>query len=230
MTAAFWSSLFSLRDAVDLAGMATARRLTDVRQSEERGTPVNGVILSHLHIQVRQLLEAWAGSGLAPAFASFGIDSDAGRCLRLVSFWLNERVCSHLDPDDRGDFAPVGPADVNLHAGGVLFFEEVERLVLQRFDGSLGSSVSKQGSMALSSDVALFILEQGFAGVHTGEVAWLEALKGRLRHGNLPTVVEPVVEEPTPPAENHPRVVALGLAVLGFYACCAWLSHGVGGL
>ncbi len=230
MTAAFWASLFALRDSLDHAGIVAARRLTEVRQSSEQGTPVGGVVLSHLHVEVRQLLEGWASARLAPAFAPFGIDSDAARCLRLVSFWINERVCSRLDPEDRGDFAPVGSAEVNLHAGGVLFFEEVDKLLLQRLELSSGASLAKQSSLQLSSDVALFILEQRFAGVRTGEVAWLEALKVRLRHGSLPTVTEPVVLEPLPPIENRQRLIALGFAVLGFYACCAWLSHGIGGL
>jgi hypothetical protein len=223
--------LFSLRDCVDQAGINTARRLQEVRQSGEQGTPVAGVVLSHLHLDVRHQLEGWAGLVLIPSCAVFGVDTDAPRVLRLVSFWVNERVCTHLDPEDRGDYTPVGPADVNLQAGGVLFFDEVERLLTERIGAAArNSSPTRDQALESSADVALFILEQGFSGVLAGDVARLEALKVRLRHGNIPAVVESGVAEQALPRENRWRVCALAAAVFGFYACSAWLSQGLGGL
>lgn len=231
MNSSFWASLFTLRDTVDQAGISAARRLQEVRQSGEQGTPVVGVVLSHLHLEVRHQLEGWAGLVLTPGCAVYGSDSDAPRCMRLVSFWLNERVCTHLDSDDRGDYAPVGPADVNLQAGGVLFFDEVERLLTQRLGAtSRGTTPSREQALELSSDVALFILEQGFAGVHAGDAARLETFKIRLRHGSLPTVQEPAASKLELPRENNWRLLALAAAVIGFYACSAWLSQGLGGL
>lgn len=231
MNSSFWASLFTLRDTVDQAGIGASRRLGEARQSGEQGTPVVGVVLSHLHLEVRHQLEGWAGLVLTPGCAVFGSDSDAPRCMRLVSFWLNERVCTHLDAEDRGDYAPVGPADVNLQAGGVLFFDEVERLLTQRLGAaSRGTTPTRDQALELSCDVALFILEQGFSGVHAGDLARLEAFKLRLRHGNLPTVPEAAAAEQAVPRENGWRVLALAAAVAGFYACSAWLSQGLGGL
>lgn len=231
MNSLFWAGLFTLRDSVDQAGINAARRLQEARQAGEQGTPVAGVVLSHLHVEVRHQLEGWAGLVLTPSCAVFGVDSDAPRALRLVSFWVNERVCTHLDPEDRGDYAPVGPADVNLQAGGVLFFDEVERLLTQR-SGAASRNVSPTRDQALeaSAEVALFVLEQGFSGVYAGDVARLEALKLRLRHGSMPAVVDPGVTELAVPGENGWRWFALAAAVVGFYACSAWLSQGLEGL
>ena len=231
MNASFWAGLFALRDAVCQAGISAARRLQEARQSGEHGTPVAGVLLSHLHLEVRNQLEGWAGLVLTPSFAVFGTDSDAPRALRLVSFWVNERVCTHLDQEDRGDYVPVGPADVNSQAGGVLFFEEVERLIAQRI-GAASRSVSPTRDQALESSmaVALFILEQGFSGMHSGDFARLEALKSELRHGSIPPVIEPGGVERMSPRPTAWRVVALTAAVAVFYACSAWLTRGLGGL
>lgn len=231
MNASFWASLFTLRDSVDQAGISAARRLQEARQSGEQGTPVTGVVLSHLHLEVRHQLEGWAGLVLTPSCAVFGADSDAPRALRLVSFWVNERVCTHLDPEDRGDYAPVGPADVNPQAGGVLFFDEVERLLTQRI-GVASRSVSPTRDQALesSADVALFVLEQGFSGVHAGDLARLEALKWRLRHGSIPAVIDAGIAEPMSPRPTTWRVFAWAAAVVGFYACSTWLTRGLGGL
>lgn len=231
MNSSFWAALFTLRDSVDRAGIDAARRLQEVRQSGEQGTPVAGVVLSHLHLEIRHQLEGWAGLELTPFFAGFGVDSDAPRALRLVSFWVNERVCTHLDPEDRGDYAPVGPADVNLQAGGVLFFDEVDRLLDQRIGASSRNvSPTREQALESSADVALFVLEQGFAGVCAGDLARLEALKVRLRHGSIPAVFDGDVPEQAMPRETIWRLCALAAAVLCFYACSAWLSRGLGGL
>lgn len=231
MNSSFWASLYSLRDAVDQASISAARRLQEVRESGEPGTPVSGVVLSHLHLELRHQLEGWASFVLMPSCVLLASESDAPRCLRLVSFWLNERVCSHLDPEDKGDYVPVGPADVNLQAGGVLFFEEVERLFLQRLGAvSSGFSATRESALGLSCDLALFILEQGFSGMHSGDLTQLEAFKLRLRHGTLPSIVEKAVEEQTLPRKNGQRLLALGAVVLSFYACSAWLSQGLGGM
>lgn len=228
MTPAFWVSLLSLRDSVDQTSLGAARRLRELRQSGEPETPVSGVVLSHLHLEVRHQLEGWTSVILTPASSPGETEAEAARCLRLVSFWLNERVCSHLDPEDRGDFTPVGPPEVNLHAGGVLFFEEIEQLLLRGLAPlPNGSPVAGRSSRALPREVALFILEQGFSGVHVGDVARLEALKARLRLGALPKVVEEAAEEPVTPRVDGWRLLAWGAVVLAFYICLVWISHGL---
>src|SRR4051812_22038658 len=107
MSAAFWASLFMLRDGVQQLVMNVTRRLADLRHSGEPESPEGDVALAGLRADVLLQLENWGSAGLAPACAAFGAHADTGRCMRLVAFWVNERVCSGLEPADQADFAPV---------------------------------------------------------------------------------------------------------------------------
>ncbi|HYQ14539.1 MAG TPA: hypothetical protein VEQ58_02240, partial [Polyangiaceae bacterium] len=140
MSAAFWASLFALRDGVDQQAASVARRLAELYRSAEPGTPVSGVMLARLHLDIRQELERWSSLALGPASEPFGAHADSTRCLRLVAFWVNERVCSSLDPDDQSDFSPVGPPGVDLSAGGLLFFDELDELETELLRSSAASA------------------------------------------------------------------------------------------
>jgi hypothetical protein len=230
MSAAFWAGLFVLRDAVDQLVLSAGRRLADRRRSAEPETPVSLEILESLHLDVRQELESWSALRLVPASESFGVHADSARCLRLVAFWVNERVCSRLDQADLGDFAPVGPTGVELSAGGVLFFDELEALEVERLRASSAfSSPQRSAALELTADLALFLLEYGFLGVHLGSAARLEPIKARLRRRQLLAVPEsPVYQELERRMHFGRWALLLGL-VVGFYACCVWLSAELGG-
>jgi len=226
VSAAFWASLFALRDGVDQQTLTVVRRLAELRRASEPETPIGGVVLARLHLDVRQELEAWSTLALAPASEPFGAQADSGRCLRLVAFWVNERVCSRLDPDDQSDFSPVGPADVELSAGGLLFFDELGALEAELL--RITSPSPRYSALQLTEQLALFLLEQGFCGFHQGSVARLEPIKARLRRWPLPV---PPGLPGRPTLESRPNVGYLALLaafVLGFYACCAWASSGWG--
>ena len=230
MSAAFWASLFALRDAVDQHALNAGRRLVELRRSAEPETPVSVEILAGLHLDIRQELENWSGSHLVPASEAFGVYADRARCLRLVAFWVNERVCSRLDRSDLADFALVGPPGVELSAGGLLFFEELEALEQERLRAaSAFSSPQRSAAFELTAELALFLLESGFAGVHMGSAARLEPIKARLRRRQMPVPSEaPFYQEVAQRGHFGRWALLLGL-VLGFYACAAWLSAGLGG-
>jgi hypothetical protein len=229
MNGSFWASLFALRDAADRAAIGAAKDLSEVRRSGQAETPKSAVVLSHLHLELKHQLDGWASSTLLPVTTPFRGDSDASRCLKLIAFWLNERVCLELEPADRGDFVPVGPRDVELQAGGELFFDEVESLLLA---WHFGVSEARDAALGMSAEIALFALEQGFTGVRAGDIAQLDALKARLRRGALPAVIEPLEDVDGALVSERRRAFAavfVGL-VLAFYGCLAWLSQGLGDL
>lgn len=230
MSAAFWAGLFALRDAVDQLALSAARRLADLRRSAEPETPISIQVLEGLHLDIRQEFESWSALRLEPASESFGTYADSARCRKLVAFWLNERVCSRLHRSDLGDFALVGPPGAELFAGGVLFFDELEALEEERLRASSAfSSPQRSAALEFTAELALFLLEHGFAGVHMGSAARLEPIKARLRRRQLPAVPElPVYEGPETRA-HWARFAWLLVLVLGFYACAAWVSAGSGG-
>lgn len=229
MNAAFWAGLFALRDTVDRLASSAGRRLAELRRSGEPETPVSAQILAGLHLDILQELEGWNDLQLLPAAESFTVHADSARCLRLVAFWVNERVCSHLDGPDMGDFALVGPPGVKLSAGGLLFFEELEALEVERRGAaSAFSSPQRSAALELSAELALFLLELGFAGVHVGSAARLEPIKAGLRRRQLPAVAEsPFQHQLEGRAQLGRWALLLGL-VIGFYACCVWVSAGLG--
>src|SRR5690606_11457663 len=89
------------------------------------------------------------------------------RALRLLAFFLNERIRRMLPSRDRADWEPVGPPDVDLRNGGRQFFLDVERLATELPRGPVPTAVEAgvAATQALA-DVALFCLEQGFTGEH----------------------------------------------------------------
>jgi hypothetical protein len=229
MSAAFWASLFALRDNVDQLVLGVGRRLADLQRSAEPETPVSGVVLARLHLEIRQELESWSSLALAPVSQPWGVHADSARCLRLVAFWVNERVCARLPPSDQADFALVGPADVDLSAGGVRFFDELDALEAERLRAAAGHSQTARAlALELSQELALFLLEQGFQGVYLGSAARLEPIKARLRQKQLPVAPELPRRQPLEPRTSWARIALLAGLVLGFYGCCAWASAGWG--
>src|SRR5690606_18383068 len=107
----FWRGLFDLRNEVDRVARAASRALAEAHVEGE-STSRSALVLSSLHVEVRQALEGFAGA----LEVSFGSDGGwaVDRALRLVSFLLNERIRRMLPARDRADWEPVGPSGVDL--------------------------------------------------------------------------------------------------------------------
>ncbi len=232
MSSRLWSALFELRDSVDASVTAAAMRL---RQREAdvspTTTPTVGLVLAELHVEVRSSVERCIASALEPHFtrADAGLASDVryyGQALRLVAYWVNERVRSRLPVEDCGDWLPVGPSDAVLLEGGRRFFREIEPLTsrLAAPPPLSRSGVALDMNEALA-ELALFILEQGFEGLYAGQPVKLEEYKRKLRR---PREIETVIEAPPPPRVRVNRYlwgIVGGLSVTAFYGLCVWISH-----
>lgn len=228
MRVALWRGLFDLRGEVDRVASAAGRALAEAHD-ECDSTSRSALVLSSLHLEVRQLVETFAGALEAtfePA-ASWAVD----RALRLVAFWLNERIRRALPVRDRADWEPVGPAGVDLRNGGRLFFQDVERILLELPKGP-GPGTAGMNALATQTlaDIALFCLEEGFTGEHTESVGTLQRYKESLRQPAPPRVAPPVDEGAAPsPLRSAPMAAAWCGVCLAFYALCVVVMGWWGG-
>jgi hypothetical protein len=223
MSALLWQELIELRSTVDLATETVARRLSAVR-AERDASRVTEMILHELRSQVRTQLDRCAVRGVDAHFRAFDSATATDSALRLISFWLNERIRKRLPEADRADWVPVGPEDVDLRNGGHLFFDEVDHL--------LHELVRRQGHQHAKMDalvaVALFCLEQGFTGKYAGQYAELERYKSLLRREPEQRVVRPS-ELPSPAlVRTLPMTASAVGACLAFYMLCVALSAWIG--
>jgi hypothetical protein len=223
MSALLWQELIELRSTVDLAAETVSRRLTAVRE-ERDASRVTEMILHELRSQVLAQLDRCA-RGVDAHFRAFESAAATDSALRLISFWLNERIRKRLPEADRADWVPVGPDDVDLRNGGHLFFDEVDHVLYE-----LGRKQGHQPKLEAVLAVALFCLEQGFTGKYAGHAAELERFKAHLRREPEPGVA-PSFEQALPePVRTLPMKVSAVFASLAFYLLCvvasAWIGVG----
>lgn len=220
MSSAFWRALFELRDFVDRAAERAAGQLRS-GQSEREATSRSALVLSTLHMDVRHALDRHAVAALEGRFPAHEGDRAVERALRLLSFWLNERIRRRLPAGDRADWQPVGPAGVDLRQGGRAFFLELDELLSEL--GSRAPGRRAGGASASSetlADLALFCLEEGFTGEHATSPRALEEYRSRLRRPLPDPVVMPAPATALAGVPRAPRVVAACGVCLLFYACC----------
>ena len=103
MSVALWLEVFALRDRVDRATERAAHQLR-TSSSDVEATSRSALILSTLHMDVRHALERSMTTAFDVPARRGDADHFADRALRLISFWLNERIRRRLPP--RG-FGPV---------------------------------------------------------------------------------------------------------------------------
>ena len=229
MSVAFWIEVFELRDWVDRAAGRAAHQLSST-SFEPDATSRSALLLSTLHMDLRHALERYAAKGLEAHLRGDDTERAVNRALRLVSFWLNERIRRRLPAADRADWEPVGPAGVDLRNGGRLFFLELDELLSESGEGSRGRlpSSSDHPAGTTLADLALFCLEEGFTGELAASPRKLEEYKARLRRTLPSGAPEPTIAVTLGGIPRAPRVAcALGVCVL-FYAACAagfgWLG------
>lgn len=227
MSAAFWRGLFELRDEVDRVARAAARALVEAH-AEGESTSRSALVLSSLHVEVRQAVDGFAGA-LEVFFGRFEAIWAVDRALRLVSFWLNERIRGMLPPRDRADWEPVGPPDVDLRNGGRLFFLDVDRITSELQGSSLRAVSGSGAATRVLADIALFCLEQGFTGEHAESTGALQKYRERLRRPVVRSFA-PAPEGAAPNPLHFAPMIAAGLGVcLAFYVLCAAVMGWVGG-
>ncbi len=225
MSAALWSEVVELRRAADLAIETVARRL-DAAREEGDVSRVTALLLQDSSARVRELLERCAARGLDAHFAAFGSSAAADAALRLLSFWLNERVRRRLPEAERADWIPVGPEDVELRNGGRLFFDEVDHVLAELERGQERSSAKMESLAAL----ALFCLEQGFEGKYAERPDLLERYKTRLRPCLESRSVAPLEPSAQLLVTRWPMLASAFGVCFVFYLFCvavsAWLGVG----
>ncbi len=225
MTLAFWTEVLDLRDRVERAAERAAHELRS-SSADVDATSRSALILSTLHMDVRHALERYVTTSLEAQPRRADADHLVDRALRLVSFWLNERIRRRLPAADRADWQPVGPAGVELRNGGRQFFRDVDEVLAELGRSALGerSRSSAVSTAEAQADLALFCLEDGFKGELAGSPRGLEEYKARLRRPRPSTTATPDVPEASATLEGvpwAPRVVsALGVGLL-FYGLCA---------
>lgn len=225
MSVALWLEVFALRDRVDRATERAAHQLR-TSSSDVEATSRSALILSTLHMDVRHALERSMTTAFDVPARRGDADHFADRALRLISFWLNERIRRRLPAADRADWQPVGPAGAELLNGGRLFFVDVDEVLAELGRSSLGwrSGASDVSTLDTLADLALFCLEEGFTGELAGSPRGLEEYKARLRRPRPSAMATPDAPEPSATLEGvpwAPRVAsALGVWLL-FYGLCA---------
>jgi hypothetical protein len=223
MSALLWQELIELRGTVDLATETVSRRLTAVRE-ERDASRVTEMILHELRLQVRTQLDRCAVRGVDAYFRGFESATATDSALRLISFWLNERIRRRLPEADRADWVPVGPEDVDLRNGGHLFFDEVDHLLRELGRGP-GHLQSKMDALVA---VALFCLEQGFTGRYAGHHAELERYKSLLRRAPEQRAVRPSEHAAPELVRTLPMTASAVGACLAFYLLCVAVSAWIG--
>ncbi len=225
MSLRLYAGLFDLGEAVDGLAVVATRRLARERDAGALDTPVLGLVLANLHMELRARLEDFATDVLTIEFSSDADPNHAELALRLVSYWVNERLCSHLEPSDCADWLPVGPEGAALTWGGSQFFSEVDDLGVALVRAETGFSKPTAEPLERLAELSLFILEQGFEGKYRGQSTRLEEYKARLRRRTLPPPGAPVATEPRQQVGfRHAWVVPIAAAAF-FYGVCAWISN-----